>query len=101
MTAPTVPLEVASPTTAAAFKKEFGADPGVYTTEAFTATNMILEAITKGNTTRAGVLAYIKTIKYKDFTRTVSFSSTGDLPGAGLINGFVIRKGKIVMTGKA
>ena len=101
LTAPTVPLEVASPTTAAAFKKEFGADPGVYTTEAFTATNMILEAITKGNTTRAGVLAYIKTIKYKDFTRTVSFGSTGDLPGAGLINGFVIRKGKIVMTGKA
>jgi branched-chain amino acid transport system substrate-binding protein len=101
MTAPTVPLEVASPTTAAAFKKEFKADPGVYTTEAFTATNMILEAITKGNTTRAGVLSYIKNIKYKDFTRTVSFGPTGDLPGAGLINAFVVRNGKIVLTGKA
>ena len=102
LTAPFVPMEAANPKLAADFKKEFGADPGVYTTEAFTATNMILEAITKGNTTRAGILAYIKTIKHKDIAgKVVSFNENGDLSGAGLINAFVIRNGAMRINGKA
>ena len=102
LTAPIVPLEVASPKLTADFKKEFGANPGVYTTEAFTATNMILEAIKKGKTTRADILAYIKTIKHKNVAGvTVSFNEFGDLSGSGLMNSFVVRNGVIKLNGKA
>jgi branched-chain amino acid transport system substrate-binding protein len=102
LTAPIVPLEVASPKLTADFKKEFGANPGVYTTEAFTATNMILEAIKKGKTTRADILAYIKTIKHKNIAGvTISFNEFGDLSGSGLMNSFVVRNGVIRLNGKA
>lgn len=102
LTAPIVPLEVASPKLTADFKKEFGAMPGVYTTEAFTATNMILEAIKKGKTTRADILAYIKTIKHKNVAGvTISFNEFGDLSGSGLMNSFVVRNGVIKLNGKA
>ena len=102
LTAPIVPLEVASAKLTADFKKEFKANPGVYTTEAFTATNMILEAIKKGKTTRADILAYIKTIKHKNVAGvTVSFNQFGDLSGSGLMNSFVVRNGVIRLNGKA
>ncbi len=102
LTAPIVPLEVASPKLTADFKKEFGANPGVYTTEAFTATNMILEAIKKGKTTRADILAYIKTIKHKNVAGvTISFNEFGDLSGSGLMNSFIVRNGVIKLNGKA
>ena len=102
LTAPIVPLEVASASLTAQFKKEFGANPGVYTTEAFTATNMILEAIKKGKTTRADILAYIKTIKHKNVAGvTISFNEFGDLSGSGLMNSFVVRNGVIKINGKA
>jgi len=102
LTAPIVPLEVASAKLTADFKKEFKANPGVYTTEAFTATNMILEAIKAGKTTRADILAYIKTIKHKNVAGvTVSFNQFGDLSGSGLMNSFVVRNGVIRLNGKA
>ncbi len=102
LTAPIVPLEVASPKLTADFKKEFGANPGVYTTEAFTATNMILEAIKAGKTTRADILAYIKKIKHKNIAGvTISFNEFGDLSGSGLMNSFVVRNGVIKLNGKA
>jgi len=102
LTAPIVPLEVASPKLTADFKKEFGANPGVYTTEAFTATNMILEAIKAGKTTRADILAYIKTIKHKNIAGvTISFNEFGDLSGSGLMNSFVVRNGVIKLNSKA
>jgi branched-chain amino acid transport system substrate-binding protein len=101
-TAPTTPLDIASPTLTATFKKEFGADPGVYTTEAYDAANMFLEAIKAGKTTRADVLGYVKSIKYKNTAGvTISFNANGDLNGAGLINAFEVKGGKIVLTGLA
>jgi len=102
LTAPTVPLEVADPKTAAAFKKEFGADPGVYTTEAFDATRILLQAISAGKTTRAEILAYVKTIKFKNSAGvTLSFKENGDLLGSGLMNQFVVKNGAIKLNGKA
>jgi branched-chain amino acid transport system substrate-binding protein len=101
-TAPTTPLDIASPSLTATFKKDFGADPGVYTTEAYDATNMFLEAIKAGKTSRADVLAYVKSIKYKNTAGvTISFNANGDLNGAGLINAFEVKGGKIVLTGLA
>ena len=101
-TAPTTPLDIASPKLTATFKKEFGADPGVYTTEAYDAANIFLEAIKAGKTSRADVLAYVKSIKYKNTAGvTISFNANGDLNGAGLINAFEVKGGKIVLTGLA
>ena len=63
---------------------------------------MILEAIKKGKTTRADILAYIKTIKHKNVAGvTVSFNEFGDLSGSGLMNSFVVRNGVIRLNGKA
>ena len=101
-TAPTTPLDIASPKLTATFKKEFGADPGVYTTEAYDAANMFLAAIKAGKTNRADVLAFIKTMKHKNTAGvTISFNKNGDLNGAGLINAFEVKGGKIVLTGLA
>ena len=101
-TAPTTPLDIASPKLTATFKKEFGADPGVYTTEAYDAANMFLTAIKAGKTNRADVLAYVKSIKYQNTAGvTISFNANGDLNGAGLINAFEVKGGKIVLTGLA
>ena len=101
-TAPTTPLDIASPKLTATFKKEFGADPGVYTTEAYDAANMFLAAIKAGKTNRADVLAFVKTLKYKNTAGvTISFNKNGDLNGAGLINAFEVKGGKIVLTGLA
>lgn len=101
-TAPTTPLDIASPKLTATFKKEFGADPGVYTTEAYDAANMFLTAIKAGKTTRADILAYVKSIKYKNTAGVeISFNKNGDLNGAGLINAFEVKGGKIVLTGLA
>jgi len=101
-TAPTTPLDIASPNLTATFKKEFGADPGVYTTEAYDAANMFLTAIKAGKTNRADVLAFVKTLKYKNTAGvTISFNKNGDLNGAGLINAFEVKGGKIVLTGLA
>jgi len=101
-TAPTTPLDIASPKLTATFKKEFGADPGVYTTEAYDAANMFLTAIKAGKTNRADVLAFVKTLKYKNTAGvTISFNKNGDLNGAGLINAFEVKGGKIVLTGLA
>jgi len=104
LTAPTVPLEVASPKIAKDFEKEFKAKPGVYSTEAFDATNIFLQAIKAGKTTRAEILAYINSpsFSYKNTAGvTLKFQPSGDLAGSGLMNQFVVKNGVIRPNGKA
>ncbi len=104
LTAPTVPLEVASPKIYAAFKKEFKAEPGVYSTESFDATNIFLQAIKAGKTTRADMLAYLNSssFSYKNTAGiTIKFQASGDLSGSGLMNQFVVKSGTIKLNGKA
>jgi branched-chain amino acid transport system substrate-binding protein len=104
LTAPTVPLEVASPKITAMFKKDFKADPGVYTTEAFDATNIFLQGIKAGKTTRADMLAYLNSasFSYKNTAGvTLKFQESGDLSGSGLMNQFVVKGGTIKLNGKA
>jgi branched-chain amino acid transport system substrate-binding protein len=104
LTAPTVPLEVASPKIYAAFKKEFKAEPGVYTTEAFDATNIFLQGIKAGKTTRKQMLDYLNSssFSYKNTAGvTLKFQASGDLAGSGLMNQFVVKNGIIKLNGKA
>ena len=84
---------------AAKFKESQGVEPGVYAAESFDAANIIIEAIKAGNTTRATILAYIKTVKYVGVGgETISFDANGDST-LGFINGFVVKDGKVVSTG--
>ncbi len=104
LTAPTVPLEVASPKIYAAFKKEFKAEPGVYTTESFDATNIFLQGIKAGKTTRKQMLDYLNSssFSYKNTAGvTIKFQASGDLSGSGLMNQFVVKNGIIKLNGKA
>jgi branched-chain amino acid transport system substrate-binding protein len=76
----------------------------VYSTEAFDATNIFLQAIKAGKTTRADILAYINSpdFSYKNTAGvTLKFQASGDLSGSGLMNQFVVKNGVIKINGKA
>jgi branched-chain amino acid transport system substrate-binding protein len=99
LTGATVPLGELSADLAAKFKESQGVEPGVYAAESFDAANIIIEAIKAGNTTRATILAYIKTVKYVGVGgETISFDANGDST-LGFINGFEVKAGKVVSTG--
>jgi len=84
---------------AAKFKESQGVEPGVYAAESFDAANIIIEAIKAGNTTRATILAYIKSVAYVGVGgQSISFDANGDST-LGFINGFEVKAGKVVSTG--
>jgi branched-chain amino acid transport system substrate-binding protein len=98
LTAPAVPFEAADAKLAKTFTTEMGAAPGVYTTESYDAANFFLAAIKAGNTTRAAINNYISTKSFKGLSKNVKFDKDGEVSGVD-VNGFVIRKGKIVLLG--
>ena len=97
LTAPAILMESASPKLAAEMVKA-GWTPGVYTTESYDAANFFLEAIKAGNTDRASINKYVSTKSHKGLSKTVKFDSRGEVSGV-FVNGFVIKNGKIVLTG--
>lgn len=83
----------------AAFKKSMGVSSGVYAVESFDATNIFLEGIVKGNTTRAKMLKWVRTYNGKSVTGAVlKFDKYGDIPG-GAFAGFTVKAGLLVNTG--
>lgn len=97
LSAPAIPMETASPKLAAEMKKA-GWTPGVYTTESYDAANFFLAAIKAGNTDRASINKYVSTKSFKGLSKTLKFDDKGEVSGAD-VNGFVIKKGKIVLLG--
>ena len=97
LTAPAILMESASPKLAAEMVK-LGWTPGVYTTESYDAANFFLEAIKAGNTDRASINKYVSTKSFKGLSKTIKFDSRGEVSGV-FVNGFVIKNGKIVLTG--
>jgi branched-chain amino acid transport system substrate-binding protein len=98
LTAPAVPLEAADKKLAEEFTKTMGNAPGVYTTESYDAANFFIAAIKKGNKDRASILNYIKKNSHKGLSKTLKFDEQGEVAGVD-VNGFVIKGGKIVLTG--
>ena len=99
LTGATVPLGELSADLAAKFKESQGVEPGVYAAESFDAANIIIEAIKAGNTTRATIMAYIKSVSYVGVGgQAISFDANGDST-LGFINGFEVKAGKVVSTG--
>ncbi len=89
----------ANPKAEAAFKKSMGVSSGVYAVESFDAANIFLEAILKGNTTRAKVLAYVKAYKGTGIGGTTyQFTANGDIKGDGF-SGFESVKGVLINKG--
>lgn len=97
LSAPAIPMETASAKLAAEMKKA-GWTPGVYTTESYDAANFFLAAIKAGNTDRASINKYVSTKSFKGLSKTLKFDDKGEVSGAD-VNGFVIKKGKIVLLG--
>ncbi len=84
-----------------AYKAKFSADPGTYSTEGYDAANVILDAISKGNTTAAAINNYISAsgYSYTGVSKTITFSSNGDLP-AGTIYIYQGKSGALTLLGE-
>jgi branched-chain amino acid transport system substrate-binding protein len=70
----------------AAYSALAGSAPGIYSPEAYDATNLIMKAMTnvllaKKHMTRANVLAQVKKITFTGITKVVKFNSAGDISG--------------------
>jgi branched-chain amino acid transport system substrate-binding protein len=99
LTASTVPLGEVSAQIEADFKKQMGVASGTYATESIDATNVFLNCIGKGVSTRANMLKCVKASSGKSITgTTIKFDKNGDVAG-GPMNGFEIKGGAIKFTG--
>jgi branched-chain amino acid transport system substrate-binding protein len=87
-------------TFAAAYQKQFNAAPGTYSPEAFDATNAIIAVIKgiKGDVTRAGVVAGLKTVDYKGLTNQVKFQTSGEIEKA-VVFLYKVTAGKFAVVG--
>lgn len=81
------------------FVKKMGVSSGVYSVEAFDAANILLSGIKAGKTTRAKMLAYVKSYTGKSISgNTIKFDKNGDI-SYGLFAGFTSKNGVLVNTG--
>jgi len=90
--------------TVAAFDKNYQAKyhspPSTYSSEAFDATNIYLQAIDAGKTTSDAINDYLKTVDYKGVSKQIAFEPTGELKGSLLFITEII-KGKLTYLGEA
>jgi branched-chain amino acid transport system substrate-binding protein len=101
LTGGTIPLADADPALEAKFKASMGVASGVYAVESYDAANIILSGIAAGKTTRSGMLNWIKGYNGTGVAgNSISFDRNGDTAGAGFINGFTIKEGKVVSKGQ-
>ena len=81
------------------FVKKMGVSSGVYSVESFDAANILLSGIKAGKTTRAKMLAYVKSYKGKSVSgNNIKFDKNGDI-SYGLFAGFTTKDGVLVNTG--
>lgn len=78
------------------YKKLFKTAPGAYAPESYDAANMIFTAMTKlHKVTRKGITAELKKLAYKGITKTIKFSSTGDVTSKAIyVSKVVVTNGK-------
>ena len=86
------------------YQAKFNTPPSTYSSEAFDATNILVQAIktakAAGSVTRQAVNDAVNKTDYQGITGHLTFASNGDLPkGAGVVNLFVVKGGQIVGLG--
>ncbi|MDP9094710.1 MAG: branched-chain amino acid ABC transporter substrate-binding protein [Actinomycetota bacterium] len=87
---------------AAAYKAAFNTPPSTYSPEAYDATNLIIDAISRATApvTRTTVLAAINSADFKGITTEIKFQPNGELASSSLIvNLFQQKNGAIVGLG--
>lgn len=104
ITAPSLPFELAAtPAMLAAFTKATkikSPEGHTYVTEAFNATNVFLDCIKKGKTTRPGIQSCIATGTFTGADGSkITFTRYGEIPGGAPIGDFVIENGAIKYNG--
>ena len=67
-----------------AYQAKFKTAPGTYSAEGYDAANVILAAIKAGNTTSTAINSYISSHSYQGITKTIAFTSTGDINGGAI-----------------
>jgi branched-chain amino acid transport system substrate-binding protein len=84
-----------------AYKAAFKADPGTYSTEGYDSTNVILNAISHGNTTASAINTYINSssFSYKGLSKTIAFDSKGEVP-PGVVDIYQGKNGQLVLLGE-
>ena len=82
----------------AAYQAQIGSAPEIYSSEAYDATNAVLQAIKSGATTASAINTYLATIDYQGITKTIKFQPNGNIYG-GTVYVYKVENGKIVQTG--
>jgi branched-chain amino acid transport system substrate-binding protein len=83
---------------AAAYRAEYGQDPGEFAPEAYDAGMLILDAIQKAGTGAASIRDYLRKVRdYDGVSGRITFSNTGDVDKP--INIMIIKDGKVVPFG--
>jgi branched-chain amino acid transport system substrate-binding protein len=72
---------------AAAYQTKFNTPPSTYSPEAYDATNLIIDAISKvsGTATRTNVLTQLNTEDFQGITTEIKFQSNGELASSSLV----------------
>jgi branched-chain amino acid transport system substrate-binding protein len=79
-----------------AYKALNNLDSGLYSAEAYDATNALLEAVSKGHRTRSSINDYLKTIDYKGLSVELKFDDKGELSSLVTIWASKVEAGQIV-----
>ncbi|MDQ1609655.1 MAG: branched-chain amino acid transport system substrate-binding protein [Microbacteriaceae bacterium] len=96
-TCPCIPGELI-PTFESAYKTAFNLEPGTYSIEGYDAATILLSGIDAGKTTRADLLAWVKSYDKDGLSKHYKWDSTGELQ-APTVYGYKVENGKIVPIG--
>jgi branched-chain amino acid transport system substrate-binding protein len=96
-TCPCIPGELI-PTFESAYKTSFNLEPGTYSIEGYDAATILLSGIDAGQTTRADLLAWVKSYNKDGLSKHYKWDTTGELQ-APTVYGYKVANGKIVPIG--
>jgi branched-chain amino acid transport system substrate-binding protein len=80
-----------------AYRARFNTLPGIYTAEAYDATNHLLAAIQAGRHTRAEVNSYLSTTPYRGMLKTYDYGPDGELRGPPRVFLYRVVNGQITL----
>ncbi|GAB3584143.1 branched-chain amino acid ABC transporter substrate-binding protein [Calidifontibacter terrae] len=84
---------------ATAYKSLTKTAPGTYSVEAYDSMNVLLDGVSKGDTTRPKLLAYVKGADFKGLAKQYKWNDKGELTDAA-VYGYKVENGQIVSIGK-
>jgi branched-chain amino acid transport system substrate-binding protein len=79
VTCPCLPADKAGGTFAADYQKEYGIAPGSYGAEGYDGASIILAAYKAGKTSRADILAFVKSYDAEGVSKYLKFDANGDV----------------------